>query len=523
MEESSDIPEAPPGDSLPVTSIRELLSLAAIVALADLAIYRGGGYSGIAAVCAGTPLLLRCGSQHSRPTRDLIVLALLITAIAIRLVWCGSPMATVIAIALVFMFAMAIAGRRPFLIELLAFAGEVQANAYNGLARYRRSAVQRLSGSAVSPKAATLLGVILPAAAVSVFGLLFLFANPDLATKFGEQIARLMSRARDWVMQLSFGELLFCLAMAWLGIGLLRARPAAALEVEEEAIDRDAVPVSEALYHGFRNTLIAVTALFAAYLVFEFQTLWFRKFPKGFYYAGYAHQGALYLTVALGLATVILSAIFRGRMLFDARLPALRRWGILWAIENLLLATAVYNRLFIYIDFNGMTRMRTVGLLGVSAVVAGCLLVMVKIVRNRNSTWLLRRQLWGLAFAFYLYATLPIDSWVIRYNVRKVLAGDLAPSVQITEHPTSTEGLLELSPLLSASDATIQNGVRAYLALEWEHRKGRQPADWSHFQLADERFRAQLESLAGSLEAYTAPEQRRLDWEKFKTYAYQWY
>ncbi len=48
----------------------------------------------------------------------------------------------------------------------------------------------------------------------------------------------------------------------------------------------------------------------------------------------------------------MLSLIFRGRVLADPRLPRLRRLAWLWSAENMLLAAAVYHRLFIYIGFN---------------------------------------------------------------------------------------------------------------------------------------------------------------------------
>ncbi len=46
-----------------------------------------------------------------------------------------------------------------------------------------------------------------------------------------------------------------------------------------------------------------VILIYAVYLAFEFHTLWFRVFPKGFYYSGYAHEGAAWLTIGLVLAT----------------------------------------------------------------------------------------------------------------------------------------------------------------------------------------------------------------------------
>ena len=181
------------------------------------------------------------------------------------------------------------------------------------------------------------------------------------------------------------------------------------------------------MYAACRNTLVTVIGLFAIYLVFEFKTLWWRVFPPGFHYSGYAHQGAAWLTVALALATLILSLALRGSILLDPRLRMLRRWAWIWSLENVLLAIAVYHRLYIYIGFNGMTRMRVVGIFGISAVLIGFLLVLWKIARNRGFLWLLRRHLWTVAIAVYLYSVIPVDVFVVQYNVRRILAGDPAP------------------------------------------------------------------------------------------------
>src|SRR5207244_2219651 len=103
---------------------------------------------------------------------------------------------------------------------------------------------------------------------------------------------------------------------------------------------RSAADPETLLYATFRNTLVAVIVLFAAYLGFEFKTLWFRVFPKGFYYSGYAHEGAAWLTAALALATIVLSVIFRTAVLRDAGLPRLKKLAWIWSAENLLLAVA---------------------------------------------------------------------------------------------------------------------------------------------------------------------------------------
>ena len=147
-----------------------------------------------------------------------------------------------------------------------------------------------------------------------------------------------------------------------------------------------------------------------------------------------------------------------------ARSRVLRRLAWIWSIENLLLALAVYHRLSIYIGFNGMTRMRTVGLLGITAVVVGFVLVVHKITRGHDFRWLIRRQLWTVAIAIYLYAVIPVDPLVHTYNVRRILSGDPAPSVQISVHPIDSAGVLVLFPLLESDDALLREGVRALLA-----------------------------------------------------------
>ena len=289
------------------------------------------------------------------------------------------------------------------------------------------------------------------------------------------------------------------------------------------------------MFTPFRNTLFSVVTLFTVYLGFEFSTLWFREFPANFYYAGYAHEGAAWLTIALALATALLSFMFRGRLLGDARLPVLTRLAWIWSVLNLLLAVAVYNRLWIYIRFNGMTRMRVVGLFGISAVVIGFVLVMIRIRRHYNFTWLVQRQLLALFCVITVYCVLPIDVLIHTFNVRQILQGDLAPSVQITEHVVDNDGCLVLTPLLGCDDSIIRNGIAALLVQRHTALHGRfnptasvEMPDWTARQLADEFLYAHIAD-----EMKKRPQQfaefrrnaarRDQAWDIFREYAYQWY
>jgi hypothetical protein len=372
---------------------------------------------------------------------------------------------------------------------------------------------------------------VLPVVIGAAFSLLFVLANPDLVKSVSETLSHVLEQFRNGMLQFSLGESVFLACVGWITVALLRARVTApqrsfvAWNSATHAFAQQADAAPRPLYLAWRNSLALVVLIYAAYLVFEFQTLWFRQFPKGFYYSGYAHEGAAWLTIALALATSILSLIFRGRILTDSRVTRLQRLAWIWSAENLVLAAAVYNRLFIYVGFNGMTPMRILGFYGVSAVVVGFLLVVVKILRGHRLAWLLQRHLWTLGFAIYLYAITPLDYLSMRYNVARILAGDPAPSVQITEHFISSEGLLALFPLLDSSDVVVKTGVAALLDRRRDELEDERAATehWTTYQIADRLFLDRTHRLRASTARFPDEETRQAAWIRFKTVAYQWY
>ena len=519
MTESRTVPAPSCPEAMTVRWI-EILAVVAAVVLCDLTIYRGQGFMGLAALGLGLPLLLLCGSPMRRCNVSLLVMCLLLTGVIARLAWCGSAGAVAVGVACLIGFAMSLAGLPPYVTRALLFASQLIAAGHRGLNLYSSRLATR---SSWIPGRGLILSVGFPAVALVVFGTLFVLANPDLVKSVGVQFEQFVNVLTRWFENFSLLEIPFCMAAGWLVIGLLRPDPR---EPEEWVVMEDADPPGPApLFEAFRNTLVMVVGLFAVYLVFEFRTLWFREFPKGFHYSGYAHQGAAWLTVALALATVLLSMIFQGRILRDERLGKLRVLSWIWSVENFVLALAVFHRLSIYVGFNGMTRMRTIGWLGITSVVVGFLFVVIKISAEKDFRWLLRRQLWTVSFATYLYFVLPVDCWITQYNVQRILAGDPAPSVQISVHPLSVEGYLELAPLLVCQDAPIRDGIAAMLAdrhdLAVRDEVVRLQGGWTARQLAEDRLRNQLNSAQAS---QNFPAEKRLaDGEVFRKYAYQWY
>jgi hypothetical protein len=181
----------------------------------------------------------------------------------------------------------------------------------------------------------------------------------------------------------------------------------------------------------------------------------------------------------------------------------------------------------IYIGFNGMSRMRIVGLYGISAVVIGFILVLRKIARGRSFQWLVQRQLWTLAIAVYLLALTPRDAIVVGYNVRRILAGDPAPSVQISVHPINSEGILLLRPLLQSDNEIVREGVHAMLAQYSDDLASseahRRELGWRAIQWADRMAWDALQKDAGRWAKYSDPARRDAALKRFHDYAYQWF
>lgn len=504
----------------------ELLALAALVAIGDVALFRGYGYAGIACFLAvGACLLAIAASSRPPHLARWCVGGMLVLAVA-RLVWCGSVVSSIAGFALLVAWTMTLDGQCPYVISTIFHAAQSVLGGFFRIVDYGcffSGRGPRISGIAM-------LGVVLPLAALVVFGGIFIFANPDLADSVARGFERFSTELKEWLAHVSFGEIAFCAAVFWLAAGLLKpfvVWPAKKETAEFVPSSGRAGGAPSAFYVPIRNTLAVVIVLFAVYLVFEFQSLWFRKFPAGFHYSGYAHRGAAWLTLALALSTGLLSLMFRGAVLQDPRLRVLKRLAWTWSALNLVLAVAAFHRLYIYIGFNGLTRMRIVGMFGTASVVAGLLLVIWMIARHRSATWLVQRQLWALCVAVFVFSITPVDAIWVHYNVRRILAGDPAPSVELSEHDIDSEGVVFLLPLLKCENKTIREGIRALLCERWNsvEQASREPAHqhWTSFQFIDRIVAARLRASADKWTIYRDNARRQNAWQEFKQYAYQWY
>ena len=228
VEESLDANDAariePPDDPVMAVAVeqespprwRELLAVLLFVVLVDVTIYRGYGFAGYALLMAAAPLLLAVGAPRPRwkaggeigetsagPrtafSAPVLIVGAMLLVLAAKLVWCGSVLQAAVGFALIATFAAALAGVCPYVFEVIVLITQIIPAGFLGLKHYERSASILLvgSGGRAGDRGSRTMSILLPLVALASFGMLFILANPDLMTAFGETVARYFAAARD--------------------------------------------------------------------------------------------------------------------------------------------------------------------------------------------------------------------------------------------------------------------------------------------------------------------------------------
>ncbi len=316
-----------------------------MICLVDVTLFRSEGFAGPACFFPVAFALLLWGRKQIEWHAPLLSIIALLLFLCCSMAWAGGAGQIIAAIWLLVAGNLAAQGVVPYVLEtIIAIAGIVPGG-YEFLhgvqLNWRRIVLDPVDHGRPSQA----MNYILPIVSVIVFGTVFMLANPDVIKEISSLISSIYLRIQSWMSRFSAFEIVVWCATFWFTGGLLCPVVRRAVEASGILGGESESEYDHPMFGPFRNTLMTLIGLFTAYLFFEFCTLWFRKFPEGFHYSGYAHEGAAWLTVALGLATLTLSLIFRGSMMNDLRLGSLKNLAWIWSGLNFLLAASVYNRL----------------------------------------------------------------------------------------------------------------------------------------------------------------------------------
>ncbi len=339
--------------------------------------------------------------------------------------------------------------------------------------------------------------VLVPIFLVFVFGSLFVLANPAIQEwlkgieEWLDQILLHFDEVIRWLFKLRFWRQVVVFIFAFCGLcGLLAPRIWAPTpsrsqfaELELRPEEKPVTPTHIAMYW---NSLFALIILFAVDLTFDFYSLLTWKPPVGFDYGTYCHEGAFWLTMALGLATLVLAGIFRQKVCSHEKVNSLKRLAFIWIAENALLALTIYVRLGIYVQRSGLTCLRVVGFFGTTAVAVGIVWMALKLRKDRPAGWLLGRYTWTVAALIWLYSVMPVDFIVWKYNMAAFQAGNNAVLVHVADQFISGEGLVPLFDLLQSENPIVRNGAAARIGMQQPKKNS---GDWRNHFLLERRLR----------------------------------
>ena len=469
----------------------------AIVGL-DVLLWRHvGGFGAAAALLTGAGVVLAARGKRRASLRAGIA-GVLLAAVAVRAAWdfhLGVLMLGVLALA---GFAIALRRRamhavEPFLalgVALSAIPTRLGA-LRRGLSRY---VPERMSKHSVLP-------VLVPFALVLVFGAVFGLANPV--------VAHLIGVVKDWAAQ--FVEASIFLRVAFWGacglgiLALLRPSMQPVRVKQSMNLSEAYTDVSLAIA---RNAIVMLNVMFLAYNGMDAAMLWAGRLPAGMDTQHYAHAGAFWLTVALALVTATLGYFFRGPLAVAEGAARVRKLAYLWVAQSGVLALGTFRRIWMHIDTSGLSNLRIVGIFGTTLVCVGLGLVMFKLRSRKSMGWLLARQLDALAIATVLYTVLPTHLLSARFDVARIMAGELRPVVHLDELSREVEAAPELLPLLDHPDARVRDGAAALLAAAMSPNVPAPSNAWQSRDLASIRRFERLEANRAKIAAAEDPNVR---------------
>lgn len=479
---------------------RELVAVGLWIGLVDITLlgtegWAAGGF-GLAAAFLSVPALLLSGARQWRSSWRLGVLSAGLVLVSVRSAIDPTPLTTLSGVVLA--LALAIVMRAPRgtpEVILVSVAKMVPALPQ----RIRAAAVafgDLLRTSRIG--SGTVAATAVPAALTLMFLGVFALANP--------LVERSLWRVLDAVGN-SAGLPHLPRVFAWLVtgvVGLALVRPSIARGLRKGRVAAIGQPSAGSLL-VVRNSLACLTLLFLAYLALDVTELVAGGLPQGMAETQrYAHQGAIWLTVALALMTVVVGVFFHGALAHAPSASHCRRLALIWIGLGLLLAIATYWRIVLHVATSGLSDLRFLGVGGTTLVVAGVILVGLKLRGRRTLGWLIGRQLDAFAIATVIYAVTPTHHLGAQVNTARILEGANAPLMLVSGQAAETESASALIPLLDHPDprvviavATQLKAARAELRAELRSRAALREHD-----LLSARTLALLDAHGPRLQAY---------------------
>ena len=167
---------------------------------------------------------------------------------------------------------------------------------------------------------------------------------------------------------------------------------------------------------AIRNALVLFNLMFALQTVLDLAILWGgANLPDGMTYAAYAHRGAypLIATALLAGGFVIVATSF------GAVSRLVRGLIYLWIAQNVVLVVSSILRLDLYVEIYSLTRLRMAAFIWMGLVVVGLVLIVVRVMRDKDNHWLLRMNAVAASLVLYACCFVNFAGVIADYNIAR--------------------------------------------------------------------------------------------------------
>lgn len=331
--------------------------------------------------------------------------------------------------------------------------------------------------------------LILPVAAVLLFGLLFIWANPVLesfATSFnGASLFAVLTpdRLTLWAVTSMIVWSLLRASAIYLPKGV---------DYQAEKVDGRIVGLFSA--QSVLAALILCNGIFALQNGLDLAYLWAGEaLPNGMTHAQYAHRGAypLILTALLAGAFVLV-ALRRGAPTEHDR--HVRALIYLWLAQNVFLVASAMLRTLNYIEDYSLTLLRLSALIWMGLVALGLILIVARILAAKSGRWLINANALAAVGVLYAMAFADLSGAIANYNVRH--AGNVGGRGQTLDMPYLAKLGPAALPALDWFIARTRDTPQAYMARQFRGELHtelmRRQQDWRSWTWAGQRLLASL-------------------------------
>ncbi len=168
---------------------------------------------------------------------------------------------------------------------------------------------------------------------------------------------------------------------------------------------------------AIRRSLLVFNLLFLIQNGLDLMYLWGgRALPEGMTYAEYAHRGSYPLVVTALLAALFVLICFRAGEK-PARMKWARRMVYLWIVQNIVLLGSAAWRLWIYVDFYGLSRWRVATALWMMLVATGLIYILLRILGGYTNRWLMNVNALTAIVLLTACTYVNVDRFIAEYNV----------------------------------------------------------------------------------------------------------